>query len=313
MAANATLFIDANIYINLYGMVAGKKLLGSLEEQKTHILVTTQIVDEVYRNKLKVARAFFLAKFKNLDISEGSVPDHLFGIGDEKTTELRDSLKQAAKVKDELVNLTVKTFSEISRSEDEVSRRLMEIFDKALTPSPEELQRARDRKERGNPPGKPEDPLGDQISWEQLLTYCKGKHRIWLITADSDYHTTYEKTLLLNAKLYRELAAVCDEKPEVYCFSDLLNGIQHFGRNAGVKAENLPTVEEAKEIEQELNTLAPLAYNARMDAANMVAIRSHYANRGRVAYIANEPGFDPRLLEPGRAIYSAGPREQDVE
>jgi hypothetical protein len=46
VSAEATLFIDANLYLLVYGMVKGKKLLDALEEQKEHLFVTSQIVDE---------------------------------------------------------------------------------------------------------------------------------------------------------------------------------------------------------------------------------------------------------------------------
>ena len=58
-----TLFIDANQYLSLYGMVAGKKLLDSLEKQKAYIFVSAQIVDEVLRNKLRCAAPLYLIIF----------------------------------------------------------------------------------------------------------------------------------------------------------------------------------------------------------------------------------------------------------
>ena len=234
MPTDALLFIDANQYLQLYGLVAGKMLLDFLEEQRAHIFVTTQVVDEVIRNKLRVALIFMLDKFKELELSSGVVPDHLFSISDEKMKEFRNILGEAAKVKTELNRLAADSLTQISRSEDEVSRRLEGLFDKAISPSTEELRRARDRKERGNPPGNPRDPLGDQITWEQLLGCCKGGHRLWIITKDKDYQTEHKQTVLLNPLLYRDITIACGTAPEVHCFSDLLKGLEHFGKNAGV-------------------------------------------------------------------------------
>src|SRR5262249_3859964 len=39
----------------------------------------------------------------------------------------------------------------------------------------EELQRAENRKARGIPPGKKDDPMGDELNWEQLLSFIKAK------------------------------------------------------------------------------------------------------------------------------------------
>jgi len=258
MPTDALLFIDANQYLQLYGLVAGKKLLDFLEEQRAHIFITTQVVDEVIRNKLSCALIFMLDKFKELELSSGVVPDHLFGISDEKMKEFRNSLGEAAKVKTELNRLAADSLTQISRSEDEVSRRLEGLFDKAIWPSTEELRRARDRKERGNPPGKPGDPLGDQITWEQLLGCCKGGNRLWIITKDKDYQTEHKQTVLLNPLLCRDITIACGTAPEVHCFSDLLKGLEHFGKNAGVKADKLPTPAEAEQIKKEQESLPPL-------------------------------------------------------
>jgi len=258
MPTDALLFIDTNQYLQLYGLVAGKKLLDFLEEQRAHIFITTQVVDEVIRNKLSCALIFMLDKFKELELSSGVVPDHLFGISDEKMKEFRNSLGEAAKVKTELNRLAADSLTQISRSEDEVSRRLEGLFDKAIWPSTEELRRARDRKERGNPPGKPGDPLGDQITWEQLLGCCKGGNRLWIITKDKDYQTEHKQTVLLNPLLCRDITIACGTAPEVHCFSDLLKGLEHFGKNAGVKADKLPTPAEAEQIKKEQESLPPL-------------------------------------------------------
>jgi hypothetical protein len=196
MASDVVLFIDANQYVELYGLTKGKRLLDLLESQKDHIFVTAQIVDEVLRNKLRSAQTFLLA-----NQIKGSIPDHLLDLSDKRTKELRKIIQSAA---DEMTVLVTNALSKISRSEDEVSRRLRDLFDnKVISPSPCEMQRARDRKERGNPPGKREDPLGDQVTWEQLLTYGKGAKQLWIITEDQDYFIKHNKKPLLNSLLYR--------------------------------------------------------------------------------------------------------------
>jgi hypothetical protein len=40
----------------------------------------------------------------------------------------------------------------------------------------------------------------------------------------------------------------------------LLEGIQDFGRNAGVKADQLPTEQESTEIKKEIEALPPLGW-----------------------------------------------------
>jgi hypothetical protein len=124
---SATLFIDANQYLELYRTIEGKKLLDSLEEQKPYIFISAQIVDEVLRNKLQVAKSFFTDKLKEINTVNAPVPDHLLGISDQKTTHFREVVK-------ELSTLASDALSRISRSEDDVSRRLGEVFDKSVSP-----------------------------------------------------------------------------------------------------------------------------------------------------------------------------------
>jgi hypothetical protein len=147
----------------------------------------------------------------------------------------------------------------ISRSEDDVSQRLKTLFDKAIPPSADEMQRARDRKERGNPPGKQKDTLGDQITWEQLLNRCKGMNRLWIITDDRDYCIRHGKLVLLNSLLHRDLIVTCGVGLEFHCCTDLLEGITEFRKSVGVTADKLPTEQEATEIKKEIEGLPPPA------------------------------------------------------
>ena len=272
-----TLLIDANQYLDLYRMVAGKKLLDSLEEQKAYIFVSAQIVDEVLRNKLGCARDFFSGQLKEIAAINAIVPDHLLGISDQKTTELRRIIDQAKQARNELDMLVADALSQISRSDDDVSKRLGALFDKSILPSIDEMQRARERKEKGNPPGKPTDALGDQITWEQLLTHCKERKstRLWIVTRDQDYCVKCgKKDFLLNPLLRQNLMEVCGGALEIHCFGDLLEGITHFGKNANVTAEKLPTDEEAAEIKKEIEAL-PSIYSTSSDTfKNVVALQA---------------------------------------
>jgi hypothetical protein len=269
------LFIDANQYLDLYRLIAGgKKLLDSLEEQKAHIFVSAPIVDEVMRGKLDCARNLFSDKLKEI---HSAVPDYLLGISDDKTAEFKNTFDQAKTASTELAKFAGDALAQISRSDDDVSERLKGLLDKAISPSASEMQRARERKEKGNPPGKPRDPLGDQVTWEQLLTYCKEMktERLWIITKDNDFYTRWDKRLLLNSLLTRDLRDACGAAPEIHCFSDLLEGIIDFGKNAGVKAEKLPTEAESAEIKQEIEALPPIGWSTGTDDAAMAVIRNH--------------------------------------
>ena len=257
-------FIDANQYLNLYRVTKGKKLLAPLLEQQNYIFVTEQVVAEVQRSKLHVAADFLNKQFEQLKVRGFDVPDHLFDISKQTDVNLRKKLgsidNALGEVNKDLTNATIETLQRISRSEDEVSKALGQLFTKAVPHTEEEIRHARDRKERGNPPGKKADPLGDQLMWEQLLSQFKGKSKLWIITRDSDFCTKLSNTMFLNPHLYQDLVRLNGQAPEIYCFDSIDNGIRDFVSKEGIKAEKLPTSEESKEIKEEQDSLPPLGW-----------------------------------------------------
>ncbi len=248
------LFIDSNQYLGLFGLVSGKKLIDLLESQKENIFVPKQVVDEVQRNKLRLANLFLSEQLKDIDAHKLAIPDHLLGIDEAQLGEFRKTLDRVRETRLEIGNLATRALLQISRSEDDLSKRLVSVFGNPISPTPEELQRARERRESGNPPGKPSDPLGDQICWEQLLSICRAekcKH-IWIITRDKDYCVkAVNKDLLLNSALNQELVTACGAKPEIHCFDDLSDGLTEYAKQAGVEPERLPTPKEAEQLKKE--------------------------------------------------------------
>jgi hypothetical protein len=256
------LFIDANQYLNLFRMDSGKKLLAALEEQDKYIFVTEQIVNEVGRNKVRVAASFMATKQLKLDSI--AVPDHILSTTDSTVKDMRKQLREiddrVKKAKEDFRKLAHDLLEQIVRSEDEVSNRLAAIFSHAVIPTTDEVRLASHRKRFGNPPGKKTDALGDQISWEQLLSDCerkiKDKPKLWIITSDSDYVTEHADKMFLNSKLYSELAQLYGSTPEVFCFDNILDAVKHFTETTKVKADNLPTPQETKEIKKEQANLS---------------------------------------------------------
>ncbi|PZO58565.1 MAG: hypothetical protein DCF15_05250 [Phormidesmis priestleyi] len=258
-ADDALLFIDANKYLDLYRTDKGKKLLALLDEQADYIFITRQVVNEVQRNKILVAEGFLKQKFRDLKLPFFNVPDHLSGTntgqGAEILKQMREIGQKVKKINDEVDKLALGILEQISLSQDEVSEALSPIFAKAVTHSTKQLKRARDRRELGNPPGKSNNPIGDQLTWEQILTHFQGKKRLWIISRDGDYGTVYGGRGFMNHFLRSELCEVTVE-PEVYLFEKLVEGITHFVNTTGVKAEKRLTPEEVNEIEREEKSLS---------------------------------------------------------
>ena len=252
-------------------MDGGKRLVAALDEQREHIFVTVQIASEVQRRKLQVAAEF-------LSNSKLSIPilDHLLNSGDKRAEELRKKLQA---VREETKKLSSDLIQQVSESKDELSKSLWHIFKNAAKSETKELDHARTRKELGHPPGKRSDPLGDQISWEQLLTRCKkDKPTLWILTRDSDYAIKHEGKMFLNAALYQELCQAYGSAPGVYCFDNLTNGLKHFADTTMVRAEQLPKAEEAEKIKKEQESLPPMDWSSPLDA-HLAAIRNALENQ----------------------------------
>jgi len=283
MSTKPILFIDANQYLDLYRMVSGKRILAALEEQKDYIFVTSQVVHEVSRNKVRVAASFLADATKKIELSAMAVPDHMLSATDDSVQRLSKRLhelrEEVTKVKDAFAKLTQDLLEQVSQSKDDVSKALAVIFSKAAVPNAEELKRAKDRKMLGNPPGKNNDPLGDQVSWEQILTKCKNKPSVWIITKDSDYATKYNDVMFFNALLHDELALLYQRQPEVFCFDNIANGLKHFLETTAVTAKKLPTPDETEQIKREQDSLPPLGWLVEPSAALSAAIRSADMNK----------------------------------
>jgi len=260
-AEDALLLIDANKYLDLYRTDKGRKLLAPLSEQASYIFVTQQIVDEVQRNKLGVVADFLRTKSQDMKFRGINVPDQFSGTVTGKTQEIlrqmRDIDTSVARLNAQIDAHTLEVMTQVAESKDDVSKALAPILLNAVQPSPEEMKRARQRREVGNPPGKRNDPLGDEITWEQVLSHFIGKKRLWIISRDGDYGTRFGNGSFLNSFLRLELAQIADD-PVVYIFEDLVEGLTHFVETAGVPAMIKLTTEELTEIETEEKSLPPV-------------------------------------------------------
>ncbi|WP_338438742.1 PIN domain-containing protein [Synechococcus elongatus] len=300
------LLIDSNQYLELYRQDKVKKILSMLEEQSSHIFVTQHIVDEVKRNRVKIAVRFFLQKSNELKKNSFKLPDVLSESKEDQRdrilNNLADIFNNLKNVSDDIDSLFVHLIGQISSSCDEISKVLEPIFSKAILHSDEELQRARLRKDMRNPPGKKEDPIGDELIWEQILTNFKNKKKLWIITEDQDYGSIYKKERFLNNFLYDELYKI-SHKAEVYWFDSLTKGIDHFVANTGVKALNRFTPEEKEEIEKEEENLLPSKLLVEDFEKMITTANAIQAIRDAVPSFDSEEEFR-QALERVRKIYN---------
>jgi hypothetical protein len=96
--------------------------------------------------------------------------------------------------------------------------------------------------------------------------------------------TKHRKLVLLNPLLHQDLRIACGAEVSINCFSNLLDGIKDFGKNAGVKAEKLPTEEESTEIKKEIEALPPFGWSTADESAAMAVARIAQVQRARALF-----------------------------
>lgn len=260
-------FVDTNILLDFYrrGINKYRSLLVSLSEIGENIFITDTIIAEFHRNKLNAYLQTPKIEKTNLRIP---FPD-VFPHASEDTTAI-ETINSRRRALQAHVNAEIDVLYEglhkiyidnvraISLGTDDVSRGLRPIEVLSVHETEEQLHRARDRKERGKPPGKKHDPLGDQISWEQLLDKINGDVDLWLITRDTDHFVTVEKEhLVLNPFLRSELRAKGIE--QVQCFTELATFFEQFkpqrqDKHTPISVSDADVAEAKKEIKSVIDT-----------------------------------------------------------
>ena len=280
---NALLFIDANVYLDLYRTNTGKLLLAPLCEQAAHIFVTRQIVNEVNCNKVAATEEFLTKTFKPLELKTHNVPDHLFGANEQQNKDILSEMKEVKKSIDKINNkvkaLSTAIIEKVGQSEDEVSTALLTpVFARAVSHDAAQLERAKERYRLGRPPGKHPARVGDQLNWEQILSKAADIDglKLWIITRDRDYGTIYGGKGYLNQFLHDELLKT-SPGASVFLFDDILSGIKHFAAITGANAEKQLTPEQIEAIKKEKEASTPIdwIYTANTDASAMTAMNAH--------------------------------------
>jgi len=248
------LLVDASILLRFYDGKARefRALLKVLKKIRGHLFITRQVADEVRRNRLAVCAQSLLQYRENLTtMQQVRLPEHLGGGAKEwnkKRSQFEKDYKDILKGFDESAR---KTLRAVQSGRDEISSVLEPLLESAVEPEKGMIERARERRELGIPPGKPKDPLGDQLTWIQYLDAWDPAGGAWIVTRDEDYFTPYLKTdLYLNAYLYAELRSRKKGEPSVYLFDKLSQALAEFRRTEKPKLK-LPKDDVLKRIEEE--------------------------------------------------------------
>lgn len=190
------IFVDSNIYLDFYHFADDdldelKKLIDLIKKGEVTLNVTTQVIDEVKRNrdnKVNDAYKKFDGSGKSIDLPQmcKSYPEY------HKIKELQ---KEIEKVKCELsTKLSADIHSNTLKSDD-IIKQLLDIS--VQLDSAAYIKKARDRYDLGSPPGK-NGSLGDAISWITLLEELDDENDLFFISDDKDFKSSLDDTKLDN-------------------------------------------------------------------------------------------------------------------
>jgi len=272
------IFIDANIYLRFYDSnhKLFKKLLDYLLEVKEDIFITRQVVDEVNRNKLIVFNKSISNYKVKMKLETVKLPEHFTSTSNsfdivewnKKRAILKEQNDQLLKDLEYFFN---ESLDKICSSEDIVSKSLINLFGTAIIETDEEIIEARIRKEIGNPPGKNNDCLGDQISWTQILNNAQNTKNLWVISNDFDYFTKYNKNLYLNPFLLSELHKK-NPTIKVNCFNELSIGLDSYFKEC--KHIDFLSKEQVNKISHEEKQ-----YRTNISSSNISAVGYNEKNK----------------------------------
>ena len=245
------IFIDANIFLRFFdsNLPEFKKLLSVLPEISEKIIITHQIIDEVNRNKLNVFRASIQNYRVQSKLNSILLPEHLDSDANPRIKKWNSNRRQleetGAKLYLELSNLMEDIMLEISESRDSVSKQLGEIFKRPVKVTSRTFAAARTRKEFGNPPGKNQDPIGDELNWVQIMENVTDCSRLLIVSNDGDYFTEYNNRHFLNPMLLSELKNI-NPRIEFGIYPRLSEGLRALSSEERI--QSLPTQNELDNI-----------------------------------------------------------------
>ena len=184
------IFIDTNILLDIYHLSGPdleelRKLTRMVQKGKVDLLVSTQVVDEFWRNRERVI-ANAMAAFKETKAAT-KIPNIIRVYSEAK------ELKQAADKVNEMVKmLSAKATADIEGDALKADAVVKELLDAVTVGEITEqiVLQAQRRTAVGNPPGKP-DSLGDALNWEWLLEQeiAFWDDELIVISSDNDYES----------------------------------------------------------------------------------------------------------------------------
>jgi hypothetical protein len=189
------LLIDANVYLEFFRFSKDdleelRKLAELIRRDEIELYVTQQLRDELLRNReTTLSRSF-------KTVSDAKIPSTFPQVlrNYQRFSALDAARRAYAYEVDKLLIRAREDAAQRKLPADDMLSELMSLATD-LPITDETMAAARDRFDRGNPPGK-DRSYGDAITWEALLAYHPQHTSLDLITSDSDYLSPLRKRAL---------------------------------------------------------------------------------------------------------------------
>ena len=229
-------FIDTNIFLSLYAYTDDNieelnKVVKLIQGKEVKLYVTNIVNQEFYRNRDRK----LVDSLGNLEKFTTSLSIPRFMEHHPESKEVRQLLKEVSskrailieKARAEIINQTL--------AADLLFIELRSSGPLALI-SEEDVEDARKRMERGNPPGK-DGSLGDRLNWEHLISKVPDQTDIHVISRDKDFASPMGAEVP-NSFLFNEWKTV--KKARMF----LYDGIKSFVKS------HFPDIKLASDIEK---------------------------------------------------------------
>lgn len=198
-----SLYLDTNIYLSFYHLTNDdieelRKLLLLVKSKDLILYLPAQTKDEFHRNRdSKIADG--LKKFNDNKLNK-IFPQMVKDYSEEYNL-MRNAIKSFEKNKQIIVDKLRKDVVEQSLNADKIIQDLFKVATE-IENTPELIEKAKNRYDLGNPPGK-KGSYGDALNWESLLTKIEVFDNFFFISDDGDYFSEFDKNLF-NSFLIKE-------------------------------------------------------------------------------------------------------------
>lgn len=232
------LFIDTNVWLSFYHLSSDdleelKKLAVLLRENKLQLHLPSQVIHEFERNREnKIADALARLRDHRWEVQFPQMCKDY-----EEYNALRAKMREVERLYSRLLERVTDDVTHRRLGADLLIAKLFSLSN-SITCGDDIHRHARERIERGNPPGK-EGSLGDAINWEALLESVPDGAELYFITDDKDYSSVLDKERF-NAFLLSEWREHKESR------------LRYYKRLSSFFKEHFPDIRLATELEKDL-------------------------------------------------------------